>query len=177
MNPNLHAVLEEVFSQARLQSQERILVVGCGDGEVCRWLAPRIEDGLIIGLDPSDDCVREARAKSTAFENIMYLWASPEQIPWQENFFTIVLCVIPYSANADLEKVIIEFARVVEPGGALWLVTQEGRKISAGDGVQPVNDYLTLLAGFGFEAIVCRDAALLISARKVVSANSPPEVS
>ena len=119
---------QHVFRQAitllELQAGDRILELGCGDGWACRMLAERIAEGLVIGLDPSDDQIRDARMKSTAFENILYLWSAAEQIPWQEDFFTGVLCVDSLHQFQDVEKALREAYRVLAPAGTLWIVNQ-----------------------------------------------------
>src|SRR3990172_3869099 len=99
-NPFLGAALPLM----QVQKSDRILQIGCGDGWVCRLLAAQAEEGIVVGLDVSDDRVRDARAKSTSFDNILYLWAPAEEIPWQENFFTTVLCVDSVSRFSNLEK-------------------------------------------------------------------------
>jgi ubiquinone/menaquinone biosynthesis C-methylase UbiE len=174
MNNNINGLLEAISSFMQIQRRDRILVVGAGDGETCRWLAPQVEEGLVIGLDASDEQVRDARVKSTAFEDILYLWASPEQIPWQENFFTIALCVDLVASFGDLEKVLRELSRVLEPGGAVWIVMEDLLK---------GNVYATLLGRLGFEAVISRDlppsaanprGAMLVSARKTASPESDP---
>ena len=47
--------------------------------------------GQVVGLDVSDEMVRQARAASKDFENILYVWGSAQQIPWEENFFDKML--------------------------------------------------------------------------------------
>ena len=48
---------------------------------------------LLQGLDISDEMIRSARTASKDFENILYIWGSAQQIPWEENFFDKVLSV------------------------------------------------------------------------------------
>ena len=120
--------LQQAMTLMDLQPGDRILELGCGDGWACRRLAGRIPEGLIIGLDHSDDRIRDARAKSTSFENILYLWSAAEQIPWQEDFFTSVLCVDSICYFQDLDKVFREVYRVLVPGGTFWIVDQTRRE-------------------------------------------------
>ena len=146
-----------------LQASDRILELGCGDGWACRALAERIPEGLVIGLDQSDDQIRDARTKSMAFDNLLYLWSAAEQIPWQEDFFTRVVCVDSLLQFQDLEKVLRESYRVLAPGGTLWIVDQrvvedenqrnDPSSRPAGASLLNVEPDLTLLYKTGFEDI------------------------
>jgi ubiquinone/menaquinone biosynthesis C-methylase UbiE len=101
---------------------DRLLVLGCQDGAACRRLARLASEGIVIGMDSSDDLIREARAMSAAVENIIYIWTPAEQLPWQENFFTKVLAMRadrpPYFSDAPLR----EIGRVLAEGGTVWLL-------------------------------------------------------
>lgn len=123
-----HPFLQQVMTLMDLQPGDRILELDCGDGWACRRLAGHIPEGLIIGLDPSDDNIRDARAKSTSFENILYLWSAAEQIPWQEDFFTGVFCIDSICYFQDLDQVFREVHRVLVPGGTFWIVEQAQRE-------------------------------------------------
>src|SRR6266436_6541087 len=43
--------------------------------------------GQVVGLDISDEIVRQAREASKDFENILYVCGSAQQIPWEDFFF------------------------------------------------------------------------------------------
>ncbi|MBI4480116.1 MAG: class I SAM-dependent methyltransferase [Acidobacteria bacterium] len=182
METTHHPFLEEVLPLMNVQPGDRIMDVGCGDGWACRRLAAALPLGFVIGLEISDDRVREARAKSTSFENILYLWSSAEQIPWQEDFFTKALCVDSVCYFGDLEKVLRELHRVLAPGGSLWIINPmrkedggserileesiaKGRLLSAEESV-------ALLRECGFVEVVC---GLLPNALE--NPLAPPDVS
>ena len=122
MGINSDAFARYVLPLMNVERRDRILEVGCGEGWAARLLAAEAEEGLVIGLDLSRDAIHKARVNSTAFENILYLWAAAEEIPWQEKYFTLVLCVdsIPYLENP--EKALRELYRVLIPGGSVWIV-------------------------------------------------------
>ena len=74
------------------------LILGCGSGWATRLLARLVTDGpegfgQVVGVDVSDEMIRQARAASKDFENILYVWGSAQQIPWEENFFDKMLSV------------------------------------------------------------------------------------
>jgi ubiquinone/menaquinone biosynthesis C-methylase UbiE len=81
-----------------LRPGERVLDLGCGSGWATRLLARFAGEGpegfgQVVGFDISDEMIRQARAESKDFENILHVWGSAQQIPWEENFFDKVLSV------------------------------------------------------------------------------------
>ncbi len=79
-----------------LRPGERVLDLGCGSGWATRLLARLVSEGpegfgQVVGVDVSDEMIRRARAASKDFENILYVWGSAQQIPWEENFFDKML--------------------------------------------------------------------------------------
>jgi SAM-dependent methyltransferase len=81
-----------------LRPGDRVLDLGCGSGWATRLLARLVADGpegfgQVVGVDVADEMIRQARAASKDFENILYVWGSAQQIPWEENFFDKILSV------------------------------------------------------------------------------------
>ncbi|MBI1956714.1 MAG: methyltransferase domain-containing protein [Acidobacteria bacterium] len=114
--------VEDVMQRMNVQPRDRILEVGCGEGWAARLLAPLVPEGLVVGLDVSDAMIRKARAQSAVLENILLLWADAEEIPWQEKFFTKVLCIETFYYLEHPEKALREIYRVLSPGGSVWIV-------------------------------------------------------
>jgi ubiquinone/menaquinone biosynthesis C-methylase UbiE len=114
--------VEDTIPLMNIQPRDRILDVGCGEGWACRLLAPLAPEGAVVGIDVSDEMIRRARAKSVAYENLLFAWADTEQIPWQQDFFTHVLCVESFYYFPDPEKALREIHRVTAPGGSVWLI-------------------------------------------------------
>ena len=76
----------------------------------------------VVGLDVSDEMVRQAREGSKDFENILYVWGSAQQIPWEENFFDKVLSVESFYYYADQDRALMELFRVMAPRGKLFIL-------------------------------------------------------
>jgi len=63
----------------------------------------------------SDEEIREGRRKYAGLDNVMFVAASAEEIPWQDRFFTQVLD--PAGSWANSSKAAAEIARVLALGG------------------------------------------------------------
>ena len=119
--------LVEVFLRRHVRPGERVLDLGCGAGWATRLLARLVSDGpegfgQVVGLDVSDEMIRRARAASRDFDNIMYVWGSAQQIPWEENFFDKVLSVESFYYYPDQERALAELFRVMAPHGRLFIL-------------------------------------------------------
>ena len=99
-----------------------MLHLGFGDdGTTACSIARRAPDGMVLGVDPSDDNVRAARRLAVELENVMFVVGSPEAIPWQENFFSVLLAAEVTAEWARPEQAAREMFRVLAPGGRLYL--------------------------------------------------------
>src|SRR5262249_38525258 len=56
------------------------------------------------------------------FDNLMFVWGSAQQIPWEENFFDKVLSVESFYYYPDQERVVHELFRVMAPRGRLFIL-------------------------------------------------------
>jgi len=120
-------ITEKTLRGMELKPGERVLDLGCGAGWATRILARLVADepqgrGQVVGLDIADEMIRRARAASRDFPNIMYVWGSAQQIPWEENFFDKVLSVESFYYYPDQHRVLHELFRVMAPRGRLFIL-------------------------------------------------------
>jgi len=88
-------ITEPVVRMMALKPGDRVLDLGCGAGWATRLLARMVaaeksnahNDGLVLGVDISDEMIRRATENSRDLSNVRYLVGSAEQIPSEANFF------------------------------------------------------------------------------------------
>ncbi len=120
-------ITEKTIRLMKPRPGERVLDLGCGAGWATRLLARLVADGpegfgQVVGVDISDEMIRRARAASRDFENILYVWGSAQQIPWEENFFDKMLSVESFYYYADQDRALAELFRVMAPRGRMFIL-------------------------------------------------------
>jgi arsenite methyltransferase len=154
-----------------LRPGERVLDLGCGSGWATRLLARLVADGpegfgQVVGVDVSDQMIRQARALSKDFENILYVWGWAAQIPWEENFFDKMLSVESFYYYPDQDRALAELFRVMAPRGRMFILInlykdnpyslQWVDKLRVPVHVRSEAEYLDLLKKHAFENVEAR---------------------
>jgi len=164
-------ITEKTIRLMDLRPGERVLDLGCGAGWATRLLARLAADGpegfgQVVGLDVSDEMIRRARAASKDFDNVLYVWGSAQQIPWEENFFDKVLSVESFYYYPDQDRALAELFRVLAPQGRLFILINLYRdnpyslqwvdKLRVPVHVRSQAEYVELLRRHAFENVEAR---------------------
>ncbi len=96
-----------------LDGCERVLDIGCGEGQVARRLAGT-GASTVIGVDPSRAQLAEARRRGGG---PFYARAAAESLPFPDGRFDAVVACLVFEHIRAVDAAIAEVARTLRPGG------------------------------------------------------------
>jgi len=111
-----------VLDRMNIRAEDNILDVGCGAGWLARLLAERVPDGRVVGLDVSDEMIRRARQNLAEIENVLFVVAGADEIPWDANFFTHAISVESAYYWPDPARGLKEIFRALRENGRAWIL-------------------------------------------------------
>ena len=109
----------------RKRNSIKILDVATGSGRTLKQLRGAFSEEKITGLDLSDSYLKEASRYISELNGdlIELIKGNAENLPFEDNTFQAISCVYLFHElpRTVREKVLLEFNRVLEPGGVLVL--------------------------------------------------------
>jgi SAM-dependent methyltransferase len=106
-----------------LDTDLRILDAGCGPGGNGAWLA---RHGQVIGVDTAQDAIEFVRARRPTTAPVQ---ASAAHLPFHDETFDVVVAITLLYTVPDDAAAISQLARVLTPGGALFLLEPAFRSL------------------------------------------------
>lgn len=131
----------ELLSKLDLEGTERVLDIGCGDGEITATIARRVPRGFALGIDSSRDMI-ELAAKHhppDRWPNVSFLLKDAREIDFDEHFDAVF-------SNAclhwviDHQPVLAGIWRCLKPSGRVLL--QMGGKGNAATVLEAIDTVL-----------------------------------
>jgi ubiquinone/menaquinone biosynthesis C-methylase UbiE len=110
---------EVIFALAALRRFERVLDVGCGDGNYTGAIAD--QTGAAIGVDRSGAMLRAGRARLGHRPDIIWTQADGLSLPFRSARFDAVISVTVLCFAAEPAALLAEAYRVLRPGGRIVL--------------------------------------------------------
>lgn len=111
-------------------SRRRVLDLGCGGGFMAEVLARRGAE--VVGVDPCGVAIEAARAHAHASRlTIEYRVGRGEAVPVETGSVEIVVCVDVLEHVDDLDRVLREISRVLQPGGLFLFDTINRNAVAA----------------------------------------------
>ncbi len=124
MESHHSSIAGQTMARMALKPGDRVLDLGCGAGWATRLLAQAVEggQGMAVGQDISEEMIARARAASRHVENVLFVAAPAEEIPWRDDYFESALSIESFYYYPDQEAVLRELYRVLIPGGTLFVL-------------------------------------------------------
>lgn len=78
----------ELFNKLKLEGNERLLNIGCGDGKITIKIAGSLPEGSVVGIDNSGEMIKLARTiyPEENFPNVRFLQADARNLPFDGEF-------------------------------------------------------------------------------------------
>ena len=106
----------------RLRAADRVLMLSIPGEREVESLARQLTEGSLVALGTADE-VDVSRARFSRLDNVLFLTARPDAIPWREAFFTKI--VASPEQETLLRSCEAELHRVLAPGGEILILGEE----------------------------------------------------
>lgn len=116
------AIHQRLLEYVTLPKNAQVLDVGCGTGCLLNRLITKFPGIFAIGLDFSEEMLRQARQKYQEKVQLIFVSGNAEALPFAENQFHAVFNTISFLHYPHPEKVLEQVSRVLKPGGFYYLV-------------------------------------------------------
>ena len=113
---------KKLVSLLELGENPYFLDIGCGTGWAVRYAANLANGrGEFYGVDNSSKMIKKAEASSSGYKNIHFYKANAESLPFDNNFFDIIISTNAFHHFANADKVLKEAYRVLKPRGRIYI--------------------------------------------------------
>jgi len=109
--------VQETIKRLHLKSEERVLDVGCGTGELLMTIGDKFPELEAAGVDPSREMLQVARQKLADSVILKEGWA--EDLPFQNKSFDVIVSCSAFHFFKEPMRALREFRRVLKPNGRI----------------------------------------------------------
>ncbi len=114
-------ILDRITTLSSKHQRSTILDVACGPGGLTCYLAERLPDSKLIGVDFSNDALSLAKKASAHLTNVEFINGNVEKLAFESNTFDIVVCKDSFHHFVHPLRVLKELERILKPGGIAYL--------------------------------------------------------
>ena len=118
-----HRLVQDALDLHRDLAGRRVLEIACGRGEFAQWCVSSARPSILVAADFSMSAVRFARTRLGADRTARFIQADAQAIPLPTSSVDTVICCETIEHVPDPRAAVTELARVVRPGGRLFLTT------------------------------------------------------
>ncbi len=113
----VEASVQETLARFSVSAEDRILDVGCGTGVLLSRLCGRVPPERLCGLDLCPEMLAVARSRLN--KGVLVRTGCAEEIPFEDETFTVVVSTNAFHYFLDAERALREMLRVLRSGGRL----------------------------------------------------------
>ncbi|MDX2426857.1 MAG: methyltransferase domain-containing protein [Cycloclasticus sp.] len=118
LTPEIVDARAKVVQALQVRVGQKVLDIGSGPGLLASDIAKRVgEVGAVVGIDLADNMLNSARELCADTPWVTFEQADAMLLPFDDNSFDAVVSTQVYEYVPDLEAALVEFARVLRPGG------------------------------------------------------------
>ena len=123
---------EELLSKIDFKGYEKVLDISCGDGKITAYIAQKVPQGFVVGIDSSEDMINLAKRNfpSNTHSNLAFIVKDAREIDFEEGF-DIVFSNACLHWIVDHLPVLEKIKRTLKPSGKIFL--QMGGKGNAAE--------------------------------------------
>ena len=119
MSLGIHRIWKEKFiNWMNPQPNSSLIDVGSGTGDIAKLFSTKsLKSGKITCIEPNKEMLKQGRIKLKNFENIRWLNAPAENLPFGDNIFDFYSISYGIRNVKSIDKTLREALRVLKPGG------------------------------------------------------------
>ena len=100
---------------------EHVLDIGCGDGRITAEIAKHIPNGVVVGIDISENMINDAKKSFGAISNVSFVQTDATTF-MSDKKFDIVVSFATLHWIKHQKKVLQNIFAVLKPGGRLYFI-------------------------------------------------------
>ena len=168
--PEDEAKIRECLEYWNIQPGHYILEPGCGSGRLTEYLASAVGfEGKVYACDLSCEMIARAKKRNLPEQVIIYS-GSVNSVPAADNYFDKVICFQVFPHFSDKILAMTEIARVLKPGGDLWInhllsreevnnLHRNASGVVISHKILPSDEMHRLLSDTGFRVVEIKDSS------------------
>lgn len=106
---------EGVMQKIKTQPFKSLLDVGCGTGAMLSMVTSENDDIQACGIDLSEKMIE--KSAELLGQRVQLIVGDSDNLPWNENYFDLVVCNASFHHFPEPLKVLKEIKRVLKPNG------------------------------------------------------------
>jgi len=116
--PDIVSARGQVISSLKLQGGLKVLDIGSGPGLLAKDISQQLgRSGSVVGVDMTENMIESAKQLCSDAVNVSFEQGDAMSLPFADNSFDSVVSTQVYEYVPDLNAALLEFARVLRPGG------------------------------------------------------------